>query len=99
MPSEAHNRLTALGARWMRRNGFPVVATELKCIGSREQPFGSSSALLRQRQYRKVQVPEGEGAKQLLDARRVRLSAPGINPAPFKAVWCRWLPDTAPLLS
>lgn len=38
MPSEEHNRLTALGARWLKRNGFSVVATELTCFGSREQP-------------------------------------------------------------
>ncbi|OWJ92312.1 hypothetical protein B6S59_20895 [Pseudomonas sp. A46] len=38
MPSEEHNTLTALGARWLKRNGFAVVATELTCIGSREQP-------------------------------------------------------------
>ncbi|GGM25065.1 hypothetical protein GCM10009425_39870 [Pseudomonas asuensis] len=38
MPSEEHNRLTVLGARWLNRNGFAVVATELTCFGSREQP-------------------------------------------------------------
>lgn len=38
MPSEEHNRLTALAARWLKRNGFGVVATELNCLGSREQP-------------------------------------------------------------
>ena len=38
MPSDAHDRLVALGARWLKKNGFSVVATELKCIGSREQP-------------------------------------------------------------
>lgn len=38
MPSEYHDKLVSLGARWLKRNGFPVVATELKCSGSREQP-------------------------------------------------------------
>lgn len=38
MPTEVHNRLTVLGARWLKRNGFSVVATELTCFGSREQP-------------------------------------------------------------
>lgn len=36
--SEEHKRLTELAARWLRRNGFGVVATELNCQGSREQP-------------------------------------------------------------
>lgn len=35
---DSHDRLVHLGARWLKRNGFPVVATELKCVGSREQP-------------------------------------------------------------
>lgn len=38
MPSVEHDRLTALGARWLKRNGFPVVTTELTCHGSRERP-------------------------------------------------------------
>tara|TARA_Y100001001_G_scaffold158908_1_gene179099 strand:+ start:13411 stop:13875 length:465 start_codon:yes stop_codon:yes gene_type:complete len=38
MPSDDHDKLVKLGARWLKRNGFPVVATELKCTGSREQP-------------------------------------------------------------
>lgn len=38
MPSEHHDQLVSLGARWLKRNGFPVIATELKCSGSREQP-------------------------------------------------------------
>lgn len=36
--SQEHNRLTELAARWLKRNGFGVVATELNCHGSREQP-------------------------------------------------------------
>ena len=36
--SEEHNRLTELAARWLKRNGFGVVATEMNCHGSREQP-------------------------------------------------------------
>jgi hypothetical protein len=38
VPSEEHIRLTDLGAKWLKRNGFSVVATELTCFGSREQP-------------------------------------------------------------
>jgi len=38
MASKEHDRLVNLGARWLKRNGFPVIATELKCHGSREQP-------------------------------------------------------------
>ena len=36
--SDEHKRLTALGASWFRKNGFGVIATELTCFGSREQP-------------------------------------------------------------
>lgn len=36
--SEAHKRLTLMGAAWFRKNGFGVIATELTCFGSREQP-------------------------------------------------------------
>lgn len=36
--SEEHHRLTGLGAKWFRKSGFGVVATELSCIRSRERP-------------------------------------------------------------
>ncbi|MPQ69326.1 hypothetical protein [Pseudomonas sp. MWU12-2323] len=36
--SDEHHRLTKQGASWLRKNGFGVVATELTCFGSREQP-------------------------------------------------------------
>lgn len=36
--SEEHKRLTQQGAKWFRQNGFGVVATELTCSRSREQP-------------------------------------------------------------
>lgn len=38
MPSAEHDRLTHMAARWLRRNGFGVVATELRCAGAREEP-------------------------------------------------------------
>lgn len=38
MPSGHHNVLVALGAKWLRKNGFGVVATELTAHGCREQP-------------------------------------------------------------
>jgi hypothetical protein len=37
MTSVEHHELVALGARWLRREGFPVVATELRANGCREQ--------------------------------------------------------------
>ncbi|MBU9236623.1 hypothetical protein KTD19_30080 [Burkholderia multivorans] len=37
MPSEAHKRLVTLGERWLKREGFSVVATELVTSGTREQ--------------------------------------------------------------
>ncbi|WP_422394509.1 hypothetical protein [Nitrospirillum amazonense] len=33
-----HRDLVALGARWLRKQGFPVVATELSAAGCREVP-------------------------------------------------------------
>ena len=62
LASECHDNLVRLGARWLKRNGFPVVATELKCSGSREQPdvigFRSScSAVI------EVKVSRGDFAK------------------------------------
>jgi len=38
MPSQEHDQLTRLGAKWLRRQGFGVVATEITAAGSREQP-------------------------------------------------------------
>ena len=38
MPSEQHAALVALGAKWLRKNGFGVVATELDSCGCRERP-------------------------------------------------------------
>lgn len=37
MPSPKHDQLVQLGAKWLRRNGFGVVATELTAQGCREQ--------------------------------------------------------------
>lgn len=37
MPSGLHDSLSSLGAKWLKRQGFPVVATELVSIGCREQ--------------------------------------------------------------
>jgi Archaeal holliday junction resolvase (hjc) len=38
MPSPEHDQLTRLGAKWLKRQGFSVVATEITAAGSREQP-------------------------------------------------------------
>lgn len=38
MPSLEHNQLVALGAKWLKKQGFAVVATEITASGSREQP-------------------------------------------------------------
>ncbi|MFV3332734.1 hypothetical protein ACNFIA_17480 [Pseudomonas sp. NY15437] len=38
MPSPEHEKLVAMGARWFKKNGFPVIATELFTVGSRERP-------------------------------------------------------------
>lgn len=36
--STEHHTLTELGAKWLKRQGFSVVATELACYGNREPP-------------------------------------------------------------
>jgi len=38
MPSKQHTTLVTLGAKWLRRNGFGVVATELDAVDCRERP-------------------------------------------------------------
>ncbi|WP_226034357.1 hypothetical protein [Aquitalea palustris] len=38
MPSPEHDNLTRLAAKWLKKQGFPVIATEITAIGSREQP-------------------------------------------------------------
>ncbi|MHD0644771.1 hypothetical protein ACYPKM_04000 [Pseudomonas aeruginosa] len=38
MAGELHKQLVQLGVKWMKKNGFGVVASELTCFGSREQP-------------------------------------------------------------
>lgn len=37
MPSKIHAELTQLGARWLKRQGFPIVSTELRAAGCPEQ--------------------------------------------------------------
>lgn len=37
MPSELHDELAAIGAAWLKRNGFAVVATDLAALGCRER--------------------------------------------------------------
>lgn len=38
MASQQHRELTEMAARWFKRKGFPIVATELTAVGCREQP-------------------------------------------------------------
>lgn len=38
MPGQKHSDLVRLGAAWLRRNGFAVIATEIDAVGSREKP-------------------------------------------------------------
>lgn len=38
MPSLEHDNLIRLGTRWLKKQGFSVVATEISAVGSREQP-------------------------------------------------------------
>ena len=36
MPSEQHEFQSKLAARWAKKQGFPIVATNLGAVGSRE---------------------------------------------------------------
>lgn len=36
--SEAHQLLVQQGGKWLKKQGFAVVATEISAVGSREQP-------------------------------------------------------------
>lgn len=38
MSQQTHTELVALGAKWLRKQGFPVVATELVAAGCKEYP-------------------------------------------------------------
>lgn len=38
MPSQEHEELTRLGAKWLKKQGFSVIATEITAVGSRERP-------------------------------------------------------------
>lgn len=50
MPSKEHEELCALGARWCKRNGFSIIATNIQSTGSQEKPdviaFRSDCSLL-----------------------------------------------------
>ncbi|WP_434716354.1 hypothetical protein [Paraburkholderia sp. A3RO-2L] len=50
MPGDAHNQLVALGEKWLKRQGFAVVVSELVTGGTREQAdvlgFRSSCSVL-----------------------------------------------------
>ncbi len=37
MPTELHDRLADLGAKWLKRQGFAVIATDLGALGCRER--------------------------------------------------------------
>jgi hypothetical protein len=37
VPSPEHDLLSSLGVKWLKRQGFPIVATEINAAGSREQ--------------------------------------------------------------
>lgn len=37
MPTELHDQLADLGAKWLKRQGFAVVATDLSALGCRER--------------------------------------------------------------
>ncbi|MES2877486.1 MAG: hypothetical protein V4713_03620 [Pseudomonadota bacterium] len=37
MATSAHDNLVALGAKWLKKQGFAVIATEINAVGSREQ--------------------------------------------------------------
>lgn len=75
MPSQLHGDLVALGARWLRKSGFSVVATELAALGCREQAdvigFRSSCSAIVE-----VKVSRGDF---LADARKPERRAAGTG--------------------
>lgn len=75
MAGALHQRLVALGAAWLKREGFGVVATEIRAVGSVEEPdvigFRSTcSAIL------EVKVSR---ADYLADAQKPHRRRPGLG--------------------
>ncbi|MDN4572002.1 hypothetical protein DBB29_00705 [Pandoraea cepalis] len=75
MPGDLHQELVTIGARWLKRQGFGVVATELAAVGSAEQADvigfrGSCSALIEAKAWR---------ADFLADARKPHRAAGGLG--------------------
>jgi hypothetical protein len=88
MPSDLHADLVALGAKWLRKQGFGVVATELAAVGCREQAdvvgFRSTcSAIIEVKVSRSdfladAKKPERAGMKPGIDLYRFYLCPPEL---------------------
>lgn len=64
MPTELHDELAKIGAAWLKRNGFAVVATDLMALGCRERAdvigFRSQcSATIESKVSRPISLPTG----------------------------------------
>jgi hypothetical protein len=82
--AEQHDALTALGRRWLHKQGFPIVATEIAAIGCRERAdvigFRSScSAVI------EVKVTRGDF---LADARKPERESPGLGLGTYRFYLC-----------
>lgn len=88
MAGVIHSELVALGASWLRRQGFPVVHSELSAIGCREQPDvigfrAAVSAMLEVKASRSDFLadrdkPERSGARLGVGVYRFYLCPPGL---------------------
>jgi hypothetical protein len=84
MASEAHDLHTDLAARWLRRNGFGVVATEISAAGCREEPdavgFRSTCSAL-------VEVKVSR-ADYLADRSKPERTTPGLGIGVYRFFLC-----------
>lgn len=82
--SEAHQTLVLQGKRWLAKQGFAVVATELSATGSREQPdvvgFRSTCSAI-------IEVKVNR-ADFLADARKPERSGDGLGVGNYRFYLC-----------
>lgn len=96
--SNEHRALVELGAKWLGKQGFGVVATEIQALRSREQPDvigfrANCSAVIEVKVSRgdfraDARKPERTGERPGLGVYRFYLSPPGVvEPGDLPAGW------------
>lgn len=99
MPSPEHARLVQLGARWLKKQGFAVIETELTSSKSREQPdvigFRASCSVVIEVKVSRSDFladqrkPERMGDRQGLGNYRFYLCPAGLlSPQEVPSKWC-----------